>query len=398
MEAGLEALRRLHQFVVRQVIERMLNLRVLEHRLQLAPNRIFAVVLRQQLGNLLAEFVRRPSQVRFQKLTDVHTGRHTQRIQNNLCRSSIRHVRHVFFRQNARDHALVAVASGHLVADAQLALHGDVYLHQLDHAWRQFVTLLQLVFLLVDDLLQHIDLARGHFLDLVDLLVHSRILIRVFNALQVARRNALNCLAVKNVALAQQALVGALVVQVGLNFLPAQQRIETLQTLVGQNTDFIGKVLVELPNLLAFDHLGAFVFLLTLTGEDLHIDDDAFDSRRARQRSVANVSGLFAEDRAQQLLFRRELGFTLRRNFAHQNVARFDGSADANDAAFIEIPQRRLAHVGDIPSDFLRPQLGVARFDFEFLDVDRSVVIVAYQLFRNENRIFEVVSAPWHEG
>jgi hypothetical protein len=40
-----------------------------------------------------------------------------------------------------RDDALVAVAAGHLVADLQLALDGDVDLHHLDDARRQLVAL-----------------------------------------------------------------------------------------------------------------------------------------------------------------------------------------------------------------------------------------------------------------
>ena len=38
---------------------------------------------------------------------------------------AVRQVRHVLLRQDLRDHALVAVAAGHLVADRDLALLGD---------------------------------------------------------------------------------------------------------------------------------------------------------------------------------------------------------------------------------------------------------------------------------
>ena len=157
--------------------------------------------------------------MRFEDLTDVHTRRHAERVQDDLDRRSIGQVRHVFFRKNARDHALVTVASGHLVADRQLALHRDVDLHHLDDARRKFIALLHLADLLVGDLAQHVDLARGHLLDLVDLLVDARILVGVANTLQVTRRDQLDDVAVQNVALGQQLLVGALVVQVSKNFL-----------------------------------------------------------------------------------------------------------------------------------------------------------------------------------
>ena len=77
----------------------------------------------------------------FENLAHVHTGRHAERVEDDFDRLSVFEVRHVLFRQNARDHALVAVTAGHLVADTQLALHGDVDLDQLDHARRQFVAL-----------------------------------------------------------------------------------------------------------------------------------------------------------------------------------------------------------------------------------------------------------------
>ena len=209
-----------------------------------------------------------PAQVRFQNLTHVHTRRNAERIENDLDRRAIGQIRHVFLRKNARDDALVAVAAGHLVADRQLALHGNVNLDQLDHARRQFVALLQLADLLVGDLAQHFDLTRGHLLDLIDLLVDAGILVGVADALQVLGGDALDGFAIEERALVDQALVGALVVQVGQHFLAAQNAFQTLQPLVGQNADFVAQVLFELGNIFSFDQLGALVLLLSLAGED----------------------------------------------------------------------------------------------------------------------------------
>ena len=198
--------------------------------------------LRGSLGNLLAQFVRRPAQVRLQNLADVHTRRHAQRVQDDLHRSAVGQVRHVLLGQDARDDALVAVASGHLVAHRQLALHGDVHLHHLDDARRKLVALLHLADLVVGDLAQHVDLARGHLLDLVDLLVHARVLVRVTNALQVARADQLDGVAVQDVALGEQLLVSALVVQVAEHLLRPKNSFQPLQPLVGKNADFVGQV------------------------------------------------------------------------------------------------------------------------------------------------------------
>ena len=48
-----------------------------------------------------------------------------------------------------------------------------------------------------------------------------------------------------------EALVGALVVQVGQHFLAAEDPFQTLEALVGENADFIGEVLLKLLDLSA---------------------------------------------------------------------------------------------------------------------------------------------------
>ena len=126
-------------------------------------------------------------------------------------------------------------------------------------------------------------------------------------------------------------------------------------------------------------------------------DDDALDARRTDERGVADVASLFAEDGAQELLFRRELRFALRRHLAHQDVARLHVGADADDAALVEVLQEPLGHVRDVAGDFLGPELGVARLDSELLDVNGRVVVVLHHPLGHENRVLEVVSAPRHE-
>ena len=180
--------------------------------------------------------------------------------------------------------------------------------------------------------------------------------------------------------------------------LRAQDAFEPLQALVGQNADFVAQVLFELGDVLGLDLLGALVLLLALAAEDAHVDHRALDARRAGERSVAHIAGLFAEDGAQQLLFRRQLRFALGRDLAHQNVAVPDLGADADHAALVQIAQRMLAHVGNVARDFFGSQLGVARLDLELLDVHRGVVVLAHQLFADEDRVLEVVAAPGHEG
>src|SRR6202158_1835317 len=386
------------QFLVTHVGNDVSQLRALEQRLQLAPDGFRPRVLLEQFRDPLAQHEASPSEMGFENLAHVHTAGYAERVEHDFHGRSVFEVRHILFRQNAGNDALVPVTAGHLVTDTQLALHGDVDLDQLDHARGQLVALGQFFFLLVDDLFEHVDLTRSHLFDLVDLLIHPRILVGILDALQVADRNALDLVASQDVALGQQALVGALVVQIGLHFLAAQDVLQALQALIGKNSDFVRKVLFQLGDLRGFDGLRALVLFLALAREDLHVDDHALDARWAVEGSIAHIAGLFTEDRTQQFFFRSELGFTLRRNLAHENVALLDAGADANHARFIQIAEHGFADVRNVARDFFRPQLGVASFDLVLLDVKRGVVILFHHLLGDEDRVFEVVTAPRHEG
>jgi hypothetical protein len=92
------------------------------------------------------------------------------------------------------------------------------------------------------------------------------------------------------------------------------------------------------------------------------------------------------------------LRFTFRCNFAHQNRARLHLGADADDAALIQVAKHVFTDVGNVAGNFFRPQLRIAGFDLELLNVNRGVVILFHQTFGHEDRVFEVVTAPWHEG
>ncbi len=78
--------------------------------------------------------------------------------------------------KNARNDTLVSVASGHLVADGKLALHGDEDLHHLDHARSKFVALTQLGDLLFVDVRENLDLPLGAIFVFLDFRadIHTR--------------------------------------------------------------------------------------------------------------------------------------------------------------------------------------------------------------------------------
>ena len=92
-------------------------------------------------------------------LPDVHAARHAERVEDDVDRLAVGGVGHVLDREDLGDDTLVAVAAGELVADADLALLGDVDPHELVDARGQFVAVVTVEHLDVDDLA---DLAVGH--------------------------------------------------------------------------------------------------------------------------------------------------------------------------------------------------------------------------------------------
>src|ERR1017187_7522568 len=349
-------------------------------------------------GELHTQGLGGPAEVGFENLAHVHTGRHAEGVEHDFDGGAVGQIGHVFVGENAGDDALVAVAAGHLVADRKLALHGDIDFDQLDDAGREFVALAELGDLLVGDFFEDRDLARGHLLDFVDLFVETRVFVGQAHAFEIAGFHLLDDFAIELGVFGEQALVGLFVVQVGQQLLAVPQAGEALGALVGEDADFILQVALEALDLRFLDGFRALVLFLALAREDLAIDDGAFDSGRAVERSILDVAGFFAEDGAQQLLFGGELGFALGGYFAHQDVAGLDGGADADDAAFIQVAEEGIGDVGDIAGDFFGTELGVAGFDFELFNVDRSVVVFFDQLFADQDGVFKVVAAPGHEG
>ena len=57
-----------------------------------------------------------------QDLSDIHTGRYTQRIQHDIQRTTVRQEWHIFYRQNTGNNTLVTVTTGHLITDRDLSL------------------------------------------------------------------------------------------------------------------------------------------------------------------------------------------------------------------------------------------------------------------------------------
>src|SRR5947209_2607010 len=366
----------LDELIVAELRKCFPDCRFAEHFLEPPARGLRPHFLAEKALETVTEFLGGPAEVRFENLADVHTRRNAKRIQNDFHGRAIRKVRHVFLGHDARDDALVTVAASHLVADGELALHGDVDLNQLYDTRGQLVALLEFFLALLGDFAEHVDLSRGHLLDFLDFLDEEWILFVELQAFEVARGDLFDNLPRQLDAFGQQALVGLFVVQVGLENFAAEKIRETLEALIREDADFVGEVLLQLEDLRGFDGLVPLVLLSALTGEDFDVHDGALDARRAVERSIANVAGFFAEDGAEQLFFRSERGLALGRDLADKNVPGLHDRASADDSAFVEDPEEGRANVGNVASDLVRAGVGITRFDFILLDVNRGVVML----------------------
>ena len=266
-------------------------------------------------------------------LAHVHARRHAQRIQNNFDRRSVRQIRHVFFRQDARDNALVTVSPGHLVAYGELALHGDEDFDHLNHARAELVALTQLGDLLFVNVRKNFDLPLSTIFVFLDF--GGRIDARAGNlgfpqsfGLDTLQHFASNRHALRN---DDFAIDRKILRQLAL----FEQLVDTLVTLFMQDANFVFEVAAQTLFFFLFDRHRALILLLPFAREDLNVDHGAINTWRRHQRGVFDVGGLLTKDRAQQFLFRGQLGFALGGDFADQNRAGFNLRADANDSALV---------------------------------------------------------------
>src|SRR6185312_15897572 len=355
---------------------------------------LFLDAVEDRRRELHAEQLRRPAEVRFQHLSDVHARGHAQRIQNDINRSSVREKRHVFLGDDLGDDTLVTMASGHFVTDGQFALGSDVNFHRLhDAAVHAFPSLGAFHFLVVLHL-QVVEFLLKAADDFIDLVADRR---RIdFDAVIDRREFAQQGLG--DLAIGRDDdFAGFAVHDVERNFFAEQDVAQRFRQLVAQ---FVGLLLVFVLDLLGLlllfgsDRAFAVGFLLR---RNLHVHDDAVGARRNLQRGVFHVRGFFTEDGAQEALFRREFGLGFRCDFADENVARLHFRADANDAVRPEVLQRFIAEVRDVARNFFRPELGVAGGHFKFIDVNRGEHVVFDDAFADEDGVLEVVAVPRHE-
>jgi len=133
-----------------------------------------------------------------------------------------------------------------------------------------------------------------------------------------------------------------------------QQLRDPVERVGFDDAQLVVQVEAEALQFIVDDLLRALVALDAFTREYLDVDDGAVGALVDTQRRVLHVRSLLAEDRAQQLLFRRQRGLALRRHLAHEHVARVHFGADVDDARLVQAAELLFRQVRDVARDFFR--------------------------------------------
>ena len=342
-----------------------------------------------------AELLTSPTEMRFQNLADIHARRHSEGVQADFDWSTIRKERHIFFRNNLRNNALVTVATGHLVSDFKLLLRGDIDFDLLDRAVTGALSSFNRTHLTLAISFEFIELRLIAADDLHDLDPdRRRINLDVLGYGCKTPEKSLRDLSVGW----DDDFAGFTVDHVERDFFAKKDVGKGFSQALAQFIDLRFVFLLNLFALAAPVRGREFLLLIVDPGRYLYVHDDSTNARWNNQRSILNIGGFFTEDRAEQLFFRGKLGFRLRRNFADENVTRLHFRTDPNNTVMIEVLERLFTDVRDIARDLFRPELGVASVDLELLDVNRGEDVFLQNFLRNEDGVFEVITVPRHEA
>ncbi len=104
---------------------------------------IFCSTIEDRRNSIKAEHLCHPAKMRFKNLADIHSARNAERIQQYVKSRAVFEKRHILFGHNLGDNTLVAVASGHFVANRQCPFDCNVDFYHLQHAAGQLITVFQ---------------------------------------------------------------------------------------------------------------------------------------------------------------------------------------------------------------------------------------------------------------
>ena len=105
-----------------------------------------ACTVENRSSEFQSQFFTGPAQYSFENLSQVHTGRYTQRIQTNIHRSTVGQERHIFNPYNTGYDTFITVTSCHLITDLQFTFFRYVNFSHFDDAGRKFVSDSSIIF------------------------------------------------------------------------------------------------------------------------------------------------------------------------------------------------------------------------------------------------------------
>ena len=100
---------------------------------EVVSNLVLADTVKDRCRNLDAKLFTSPAKVCLEHLSDVHARRHTQRVQDQIDRSTILQEWHVLLGDDLGHNTLVTMAPGHFISHGQLALGSDEHAYRLDN-------------------------------------------------------------------------------------------------------------------------------------------------------------------------------------------------------------------------------------------------------------------------
>ncbi len=344
-------------------------------------------------GSILhAHFLACPTQHGLVNLTQVHTGRHTQRVQHHVNRTTVLKERKILLAHDLGHTTLVTVTTGHLVTNTQFALVGNVNLRHLNNACRQFRT---------DSGIKHLTcLLRIEFSDLdkviADNLGNQTVDLSIVGPFGNGNGCEINCV---------QHLLGELGTLGNHDILGIVMNVMgnlAFQNLVQLGYCHIMQVVeLRLVFLLNFSYdiliFGFGFSVFDTSGQILRTDNHTLHGWRRFQRGVFHIAGLVAENGAEKLLLRTGIRFTFRGDLTNQDVTFVHLGAHADKTILHQIAGGLRGNIRNVVGEFLDTALGIANIHGERLNMYRSVQIVRYGLLGNHDSILEVVALPRHE-
>ncbi|MNC02411.1 hypothetical protein D3C75_497860 [compost metagenome] len=311
----------------------------------------------------------------FEDLTDVHTRRYAQWVQHDIYRRAVSIVRHILDRVDLGDNTFVTVTTCHFITRLDLTFNSQIHFNNLQHAWCQIVALS--------------DFAAFRFEFFLELVFQFVVLL--------SQLFQLILFLFVGQAEFQPAIARQFVELLSFNTTGDQRRVDTTKQASFEDLQFFRQVFLRLLQLHLFDFQRTFVFFYAIASKDLNVDNCTGNTVWYAQRRVFNVRRFLTEDRTQQFLFWRQLGFTFRRYLTNQNVTTGHFCTDVNDTGFIQLGERSFTHVRDVSGDLFWPQLGVTGHTCQFLNVNRGETIFLNHTLGDEDGVFEVVTVPRHE-